>query len=521
MPEGAAPCIQERAKHTKTCPGCRRSVSGGGGVLVQDIGKGCLRTSERRVSRHRKVLIRQRPGMSRARLVITAVVLRGAGKPRWPGPTGCPRAGSTSSWPATGPRARPRSCRAPVARRPHPPRLAAGMVELILRLRKQLAEQGLDAGPDTIAWHLAPPSPHHRLPRHRVSGTCRGLGWWCPSRTSAPSRPTSASQPNSPTSAGRPTSPTTGSPHGRPGADARSCPSSTTTPATRLSVTAHPRVTGPIVLAGFRRTCSTYGVPASTLTDNGDGVHHPLLRRPRRPQRVRDRATPPRGGAEELPPQPPHHLRQGRTVPANPEEVAPRPTRPARHDRPSYKRCSTRSSTQYNQHRPHRSLPHRATPATVYTSPTQSHPGDRGRDTHDRVRRDRIDKAGKITLRHHGRLYSIGIGRTHARTRVLILVHDLDIRIVNAATGELLRELILDPTKRYQGTGRPPGPARKRQSPNPQPWVRPSADVLRHHMAVAVGFEPTEGLPPHTLSRRAPSAARTRHRRRGYPSRVA
>ena len=35
-------------------------------------------------------------------------------------------------------------------------------------------------------------------------------------------------------------------------------------------------------------------------------------------------------------------------------------------------------------------------------------------------------------------------------------------------------------------------------------------------MAVAVGFEPTEELPPHTLSRRAPSAARTRHRRRDY-----
>jgi hypothetical protein len=34
--------------------------------------------------------------------------------------------------------------------------------------------------------------------------------------------------------------------------------------------------------------------------------------------------------------------------------------------------------------------------------------------------------------------------------------------------------------------------------------------------AVAVGFEPTEGLHPHTLSRRAPSAARTRHREGGY-----
>ena len=36
-----------------------------------------------------------------------------------------------------------------------------------------------------------------------------------------------------------------------------------------LSVTAHRRVTGPIVLAEFRKACATHGIPASTLTDNG------------------------------------------------------------------------------------------------------------------------------------------------------------------------------------------------------------------------------------------------------------
>jgi hypothetical protein len=78
------------------------------------------------------------------------------------------------------------------------------------------------------------------------------------------------------------------------------------------------------------------------------------------------------------------------------------------------------------------------------------------------VRRDRIDDAGCVTLRVAGRLHHIGIGRTHARTHVILLVHDLDIRVVNAATGELLRELILDPTKDYQPTGAPKGPTRPR-----------------------------------------------------------
>ena len=57
-------------------------------------------------------------------------------------------------------------------------------------------------------------------------------------------------------------------------------------------------------------------------------------------------------------------------------------------------------------------------------------------------------------------MYSIGIGRTHTGTRVIVLSQDLEIRVIDAATGELIRELTLDTTKRYQGTGRPPGPTR-------------------------------------------------------------
>ena len=48
--------------------------------------------------------------------------------------------------------------------------------------------------------------------------------------------------------------------------------------------------------------------------------------------------------------------------------------------------------------------------------------------------------------------------RTHERTRVVMLVQDLDVRIIDAATGELLRQLTINPAKRQQGTGRPPGP---------------------------------------------------------------
>ena len=52
-----------------------------------------------------------------------------------------------------------------------------------------------------------------------------------------------------------------------------------------------------------------------------------------------------------------------------------------------------------SRHRGHRSA------AVAYTARPKAGPGDRSADAHDRVRRDRIDVSGKITLRHGGRLY--------------------------------------------------------------------------------------------------------------------
>ena len=53
-----------------------------------------------------------------------------------------------------------------------------------------------------------------------------------------------------------------------------------------------------------------------------------------------------------------------------------------------------------------------------------------------------------------------------------MLIQDHHIRVIHAATGEFLHELVLDPTKDYQPTGRPPGPTPKTSSPDPQSPVR-------------------------------------------------
>jgi hypothetical protein len=45
-----------------------------------------------------------------------------------------------------------------------------------------------------------------------------------------------------------------------------------------------------------------------------------------------------------------------------------------------------------------------------------------------RVRRDRIDNNGKVTLRHRTRLHHIAIGHVHKGKRVILLVDGLDVR---------------------------------------------------------------------------------------------
>jgi hypothetical protein len=62
-----------------------------------------------------------------------------------------------------------------------------------------------------------------------------------------------------------------------------------------------------------------------------------------------------------------------------------------------------------------------------------------------------------------GRLRHIGIGRTHAGTDIHLLIQDLHVTVVNAATGEILRDLLIDPNRDYHGTGRPPGPTPNKQ----------------------------------------------------------
>jgi transposase InsO family protein len=104
----------------------------------------------------------------------------------------------------------------------------------------------------------------------------------------------------------------------------------------------------------------------------------------------------------------------------------------------------------YNTRRPHRAL-NRKTPAVAFAARPKAAPSQTSPTIadHYRVRHDTIDTNGTITIRYQSRLHHIGIGRRHAGHNVLVLVHELEIRVVTT-DGELLRELTLNPARDYQ-----------------------------------------------------------------------
>src|ERR1700758_550943 len=112
----------------------------------------CLETSEYQPGHGRR--------MSKARLVITAVVIEGRSQGEVARSYGVSQ-GWVSRLSARY-RAEGEAAFEPRSRRPKtsPAAISQDVVDLMVWLRKELAGQGLDAGPDTICWHL---QHHHQV----------------------------------------------------------------------------------------------------------------------------------------------------------------------------------------------------------------------------------------------------------------------------------------------------------------------------------------------------------------------
>jgi transposase InsO family protein len=113
-----------------------------------------------------------------------------------------------------------------------------------------------------------------------------------------------------------------------------------------------------------------------------------------------------------------------------------------------------RFAAYYNDVRPHRSHG-RKTPAEVYAAREKARPVAEPIDLGGgrKLRHDKLDGKGTVTLRINRQMHHIPCGRQFAGLRVRILVEGLDVSVIGV-DGQPVRHLTVDPTKNYQPLGR-------------------------------------------------------------------
>lgn len=408
--------------------------------------------------------------MSLAELLITSVKLEGRTKSEVAREYGVSRywvQQLVKRYEAEGPAAfTPRS------KRPHSNSCALGpeVEETIIRLRKDLAKTGLDAGAETIRVHLQRDPRVLRVPA--VSTIWRILtrrGFVTPQPRKRPHSAGIRFEAAMPNERWQPDIT-----HWHLADDTVAEILNILDDHSRLDLVsdAHETFDGHDVVTSFRRGFTRYGIPASALSDNGMvfttrlsggkggrnaleieldllGVRF-IHSRPYHPQTC--------GKVERF------HQTQKRWLAAQPRAATVEDLQDQLDEFRDY----------YNNVRPHRAL-NRHTPAEAYAARPKAQPTGPRIPPHYRVRRDRTDTSGVVTLRYNSRLHHIGLGTENARRRIAMLIADLTIRAVDAETGELLRELVLDPTRDYQRLGRPPGP--KPRARSNQPTTTPADGV--------------------------------------------
>ena len=339
----------------------------------------------------------------------------------------------------------------PQSRRPRasPTRVSAAMEEEIVALRKSLAQDGLDAGAHTIHYHLLCRHRRRRRSVPSVATICRVLsrrGFVVPQPHKRPRSSWRRFQAELPNECWQ--------------ADTTHWALADGTDVDILNVIddhsrllvasrAFETTKAADVVETFHLAAATWGFPASVLTDNGAiftaesrhgrcAMQNELARlgvvykhsRPYHPQTC--------GKVERFHQTLKKHLARQRRAATVAELQAQ----------------LDHFAAYYNSVRPHRAVGRR-TPAQAFSARSKATPKSAPIpvEGHHRVRRDRIDKTGCVTLRYRSKLLHIGIGRAHAGTRVLLLVDDLDVRVITEE-GELLRQLTIDPKKDYQPRGR-------------------------------------------------------------------
>jgi len=332
----------------------------------------------------------------------------------------------------------------PRSTRPHssPARISEDVENAIITIRKQLSESGFDAGPQTIHWHLA----KQVSPAPSVSTVWRVLkrrGFIVPEPKKQPKSSFIRFEAEFPNECWQ--------------ADVTHWALADGTDVEILDfIDDHSRVivaaeVRPItkaadVVTTFQNAAASWGYPASVLTDNG-AIFNANSRKGTTIFQVELE----RLGIVYKHSRPYHPQTCGKIERWHQTLKKYLAKQPPAATITELQAQVDRFVTYYNEERPHRAR-NRMTPKSAFEFREKAAPGSPIQNPHFRVRTDKVDSSGKVTLRHDSTLFHIGIGRRYAGLRIHLYVVDMDVRVVTS-DGELIRHFTLDPTRVYQPLG--------------------------------------------------------------------
>jgi transposase InsO family protein len=325
------------------------------------------------------------------------------------------------------------------APRTNPAQTSGEICERVIELRAQLTANGLDAGPVTIAWHLEREGLKAPAPA-TISRILTRAGLVSPQPRK---RPRSSyvrfemAQPNEMWQSDFI--------HWRlaDGRDVEILNWLDDHSRYLLSCTAHEPVSGDVVVAVFLHLVERYGPPAATLTDNGS-VYTSRFTGGRNAFEY----VLPLLGVRQKNGSPGHPQTQGKTERFHQTLQRWLTACSLARSITELQRQLDQFREHYNEHRPHRAL-NRRTPGEAYRSTPKAVPAGARPQQHYRLRYDRLDRHGKMTLRRAGRMHHLGVGAIHARKRVLALADDHHVNVTELTTGEVLSVHRIEPQKTY------------------------------------------------------------------------
>ena len=329
----------------------------------------------------------------------------------------------------------------PRSRRPqsNPGRTPAAVRDRILDLRTELSAQGLDAGPVTIAWHLEREGLHAPS-TSTIRRILVGAGLVTPEPRKRPRSSWHRFEADVPNEVWQ-----SDMTHWRlaDGSEVEICSWLDDHSRYLLGCTAFDRVDGDDVVATFCAAGEAHGWPAATLTDNGaiytsrfTGGHNAFE------HLLAYLGIKQKNGA------PNHPQTQGKIERFHQTLKRWLGQQPAARTLPELQGQLDAFRLAYDEERPHRAIGRR-TPGEAYRATPKAVPASPRARGHLRLRYDVTDKKGAITLRRAGRLHHLKIGAAHARRRVLAIVDEREVTVVDLGTGEVLSSHLIEPAKSY------------------------------------------------------------------------